>query len=192
MEIANIFKDNPDVSGLGLGSIGWLLGIGCVIVSLPIARKFIWKSIFAAASSVGFIIAAGGGILKMLGAGGIWAILLGWLLPSQNSNSSPNIGSGVAGVALFVTFLAVIYTLFCVVWYARRPTFAIAINSKGGSDTPISISGASGWGIFNVSAGKALTAEPAEDAERMLQELGAVILDVQMLGDMGINKWKSL
>lgn len=98
----------------------------------------------------------------------------------------------VAGLSFFFAFIMGIYALFCIFWYARRPTFSLAISSKGGSDTPISISGASGLGLFSVSAGKALTAEPAADAELMLQELGAVILDIQMLGDMGINKWKTL
>jgi hypothetical protein len=43
---------------------------------------------------------------------------------------------------------------------------------------------------LNISAGKSLNAEPAEDAEEMLKELGALILDIQMLGDYGIDKWK--
>ena len=99
--------------------------------------------------------------------------------------------NALAAIAFLLAFGMFIYTLFCMLWYARRPTFSLAISSKGGSDTPISISGASGMGLFNVSAGKALTAEPAEDAELMLEQLGAVILDIQMLGDMGINKWKT-
>jgi hypothetical protein len=68
----------------------------------------------------------------------------------------------------------------------------LAICSKGGSSTPISISGASGIGIFNASAGKALNAEPADEAEPMLKELGAIIMDIQTLGDIGIAKWKNL
>ena len=108
-----------------------------------------------------------------------------------SSNNDSLASGGIAAVAFLFGFMAIIYTLYCIVWYARRPTFAIAISSKGGSDTPISISGASGWGIFDVSAGRALTAEPVADAEPMLKELGAVILDIQMLGDMGIDKWKA-
>ena len=170
-------------SGLGLTIIGWILGIGGLLVSFPIARNSIWRSILAATSSVGFVIAGGGGLLGMAGT-------LARSFLSQNTTSYAS--GGLATLAFFVAFLALIYTLFCIVWYARRPTFSLAISSKGGSDTPISISGASGLGLFNVSAGRALTAEPAVDAETMLQELGAVILDIQMLGDMGINKWKAL
>jgi hypothetical protein len=187
--IANIFKDSPGISGLGLGLIGWLLGVGCFIISLLIARNLIWRSILAAASSVGFFIAVGGGLFGMVGRGGLFGMLLNFAGASNNNSIA---SGGLAAVAFLCGFISIIYTLFCIVWYARRPTFAIAISSKGGSDTPISISGASGWGIFNVSAGKALTAEPARDVEPMLQELGAVILDIQMLGDMGIDKWKAL
>lgn len=83
-----------------------------------------------------------------------------------------------------------IYTLICIVLYARRPTFSLSIGSKGGSSTPINISGVTGLGILDMAAGRALTAEPAEEAETMLRELGAVVLDIQTLGDFGIEKWK--
>jgi len=157
--------------------IGWILGIGGALASLGLARHSLWRPMLTAISAVGFGVAAGGSLI-----GGLVSLLF-----SQNAGANT-----LAAFSFFLAFVMVIYTLFCIFWYARRPTFSLAISSKGGSDTPISISGASGLGLFNVSAGKALTAEPAADAELMLQELGAVILDVQMLGDMGINKWKAL
>ena len=170
-------------SGLGLSTIGWILGIGAFLLSLSIARHSIWRSILAATASVGFVIAGSGGLLGMAGA-------LSRSFFGQNNTSYAS--GGLASLAFMFAFVAALYTIFCIVWYSRRPTFSLAISSKGGSDTPISISGASGLGLFSVSAGKALTAEPAADVELMLQELGAVILDVQMLGDMGITKWKVL
>ena len=157
--------------------IGWILGIGGVLFSSTLARHSIWRSVLAAIALVGFVVAGGGSLLGRLATS----------LLSQSGTSSTT-----AAFAFFLAFMTFIYMLFCIFWYARRPTFSLAISSKGGSDTPISISGASGLGLFSVSAGKALAAEPAPDAEVMLQELGAVILDVQMLGDMGINKWKTL
>jgi len=156
--------------------IGWILGIGGVLFSSTLARHSIWRSVLAAIASVGFVVAGGGSLLS--------GIATSFLSQTGASNAT-------AAFAFFLAFITFIYMLFCIFWYARRPTFSLAISSKGGSDTPISISGASGLGLFNVSAGKALSAEPAADAELMLQELGAVILDVQMLGDMGINKWKA-
>lgn len=82
-----------------------------------------------------------------------------------------------------------IYALVCFFWYARRPTISLAIGSKGGSNTPIAISGTTGIGLFDIAAGKALSAHPARDAEPMLAEVGAVIMDIQTLGDLGIKKW---
>lgn len=160
--------------------VGWAVGIGGFLFSLSIARESIWRSILAGIATSSFATAGSGGLLRGL-LSDVSAIL----------NSSSTTGSGgLAAIAFFFGFLVGLYTLFCFIWYARRPTFSLAISSKGGSDTPIDISGASGLGLFSVSAGRALTAEPAKDAELMLQELGAVILDIQILGDMGIDKWK--
>jgi len=164
---------------IALPVVGWILGIGGVLASFMLARHSIWRSILASIGSVGFVVAGGGS-------------LLGGLVTSFLKLNGAEISNATAALAFFLAFIVLIYMFFCIFWYARRPTFSLAISSKGGSDTPISISGASGLGLFSVSAGKALSAEPAPDAELMLQELGAVILDVQTLGDMGINKWKTL
>jgi hypothetical protein len=101
-------------------------------------------------------------------------------------------GNGSNNWSILLGFLVAIYALICLFWYARRPTFSLSVSSKGGSSTPINISGATGIGIFDIAAGKALTAEPADEAEKLLKELGAVILDIQTLGDFGISKWKSI
>jgi hypothetical protein len=177
--IAGITRDLESSANslAALPVIGWILGIGGLLLSSTLARHSIWRSVLAAIASVGFVVAGGGSLL-----GGI---ATSFLRQAESSN-------GTAALAFFLAFITFIYVWFCVFWYARRPTFSLAISSKGGSDTPINISGASGLGLFSVSAGKALTAEPAPEAELMLEELGAVILDVQTLGDMGINKWKTL
>lgn len=162
-----------------VGAIGWLLAIGAFLLTFGFARDTIWKPVLATTSSAAFTVAGGGSLLSGFSRS----------LSSFGQNQS---GGGLAGLGFFLAFLVGIYALFCIFWYARRPTFSLAVNSKGGSSTPISISGANGIGLFDVSAGKALAAEPADDSESMLEELGAVILDIQMLGDLGINKWKSL
>lgn len=90
------------------------------------------------------------------------------------------------------TVIAGIYTLVCFFWYARRETVSLAIGSKGGSNTPIAISGISGFGLYNTAALRALSAEPAPDAEAMIKELGAMISDIQTLGELGVRKWQML
>lgn len=163
-----------------LSAVGWLLAIGALIFSLGLSGVSIWKSVLATISSVAFSIAGGGSLI-----GGFSRNLFS-LGQSQSSGSG-----GVAILAFLLAFAVGIYVLSCIIMYARRPTFSLAINSKGGASTPINITGASVLGLFDVSAAKALSAEPTEDSERMLEELGAVILDIQMLGDMGMEKWKS-
>lgn len=95
----------------------------------------------------------------------------------------------ITALAILIAVILGIYALVCCAWYARRPTMSLAIGSKGGSNTPIAISGLSGVGLYNTTAMRALTAEPAEDAEGMIRELGAMISDIQSLGDFGIQKW---
>lgn len=143
---------------------GWtvaLLGFGG---SFVVPKQSIWRCMLVSASASALGVVGGVSLFSSRSSIG-WPTLLG--------------------------FVMAIYALVCIFWYARRPTFSLLVNSKGGSSTPINISGATGIGIFDVAAGKALTAEPAEEAEKLLKELGAVVLDVQTLGDLGISKWKS-
>ncbi|MEI7847100.1 MAG: zinc ribbon domain-containing protein [Chloroflexota bacterium] len=157
--------------------LGWIFGILACGGSFMLSRESIWRSVMVNISSACVVLAGGGSFLNNFNA-------LSYLMGGSRS-------TGSSMLAFFIAFLVAIYGLVCVFWYARRPTFSLAINSKGGSSTPISISGASGIGIFDVSAGKALAAEPAVDSEPMLKELGAMIMDIQTLGDLGIDKWKS-
>jgi hypothetical protein len=94
------------------------------------------------------------------------------------------------GAAFFLALVGGIYALFCYFWYARRETMALAVSSKGGSSTPISISGIAGFGLFSGAALRSLTAEPAEDVEPMIKELGAMVTDIQAMGVHGISKWR--
>lgn len=150
--------------------VGWIVAIAALAGSFALKSQVIWRSVLAAVSV---------SVVASLGV-------------SRFTNSfMSNLFSGGSGMGpeLVVGFLVGLYTLLCFFWYARRPTFSLSISSKGGSSTPISISGATGLGIFNISAA-ALAAEPAKDSEVVLQELGALVLDVQMLGELGIKKWR--
>lgn len=97
---------------------------------------------------------------------------------------------GNNGLVYILVFIAAIYSFICSFWYAQRETLSLAIGSKGGLYTPIAISGISSFGIYNTAALRALSAEPALDAETMIKELGAMIHDIQTLGDFGIRKWQ--
>ncbi len=153
----------------------WALTILTFIPSFLLAYSSIWRIVLASASAA---------FLSTIAALSFLSNLAGSFLGGRSQGST--------GWQVIVLVALLIYILICAINYARRPTFTLGIGSKGGSSTPINISGASGLGIFDVAAGKALTAEPAEQAEDMLKELGAIITDIQSMGDFGINKWKKI
>jgi len=147
--------------------IGWLVAIGALVGTFLVPVKSIWRPVLAGVSMASFIV---------LGGGNIGFSFFG--------------GIDVSGSWQFIlAALVLIYVLVCAFWYARRPTFSLEVNSKGGASTPINIASSTGIGLLSISAEKSLNAEPAQDADIMLKELGALILDIQMLGDYGITKW---
>lgn len=72
-----------------------------------------------------------------------------------------------------------------------RKTFMLAIYSSKTSSSPISI----GEGIRSLLGNEAvytLVSEPTQDTDRMLNELGAMVQDLQTLGDYAVTKWKKI
>lgn len=139
--------------------------------SFLVQVKSVWRPVLASVAVAGLVALGGGSLLNNLS----FMSLLG-------------MGRRSGGWQLVLAVIAAVYALLCTFWYAKRPTISLDINSKGGSNTPISISSIRSFLV--ISAKRFLNPEPAQDAEIMLEELGAVILDIQMLGDYGINKWK--
>ena len=86
--------------------------------------------------------------------------------------------------------LAYLYIIWCLYWFIRRGYIAIGVTSKSGRSHPtINISGFSLWSKFNAVAWDAANLSPAADADKMFKELGALVTDIQTLGDHGIQKW---
>ncbi len=149
-------------------ALSWIMFLGMIIGSWFIRSELIWRPLLAAAATSMLVSILGGGLLDaMLGGRG---------------------SAGLAGLLLLPTLIYVLFTIFM---YARRPTMALSINSKGGSSTPISIAGASVGGALGSSAARALDAEPGPDAANLARELGAMIMDIQQFGDLGIGKWRA-
>jgi hypothetical protein len=157
----------------------WLVALGSLLVSFTIRKEKILRSTFASISVSAFI---------MLGT---IAAVLNFSQTIMQSLSGEGTGTNLTGWQLFLAAIVGIYAIVCFFWYARRPTMSLSVGSKGGSSTPISISGVSSFGLYNTTASKALSAEPAEDAESLLQELGAMVMDIQTLGDLGVQKWQA-
>ena len=81
------------------------------------------------------------------------------------------------------------YWLWCLYWFIRREYLTMSITSKSSFYESIRILGVSWWGRVNVAANFAYGMAPAVDANAMFKELGAMISDIQTLGDHGIQKW---
>jgi hypothetical protein len=143
--------------------ISWIVVFLGFLGSFLVNVKSIGRPILVGVASAGLVALAGSSLFNFLGGASSWQLLLAGLM--------------------------MIYAAFCCFWYARRPTFSLEIFSKGGANAAISIASASG--LLTISATKSVNPKPARDADQMLKQLGAVIMDIQMLGDYGIEKWKN-
>jgi hypothetical protein len=136
---------------------------------------------------------------------GIGLLLLALTFASSNSvaeifySSAPiqigEFGHGLLAASATIVFsvfvlLGIYLTIRCIRTIPRKYSMSLAIISKGGSSTPIMIAGANPSGMVFSAAAQALEAEPGADAEALTKELGALIHDIQTLGDLGIERWK--
>lgn len=94
---------------------------------------------------------------------------------------------------LSVALLLVVYFWIFMVYFGRRRTFSLMMASKTSKGSGIFIPGDTfsvAWGRDNTAL-QSLNAGPAKDAEIIVKELGAMLTDIQQLGDYGIQKWSS-
>jgi hypothetical protein len=93
----------------------------------------------------------------------------------------------LSSLILFVAFVVICFNLF-----GRGHTFSLLIGSKTMKDTGILISGniSQAFSVGNNTALQTLAASPSIDAEAVTREIGALIMDVRHLGDLGIKKWQ--
>ena len=93
---------------------------------------------------------------------------------------------------LAFALLLLVYFWIFMVYFGRRRTFSLIIASKTAKGSGIFIPGDAFslvWGRDDTAL-QSLSARPAKDAESIVKELGAMVLDIQTLGDLGISKWK--
>ncbi len=170
----NFSQNNQDQAVLFSTVLGWIIGLGGFIGMFALKKKMIWRAVLAGIATTAF---------GYLGAENVISSFSFDLFGgSQNDN--------VGYLLIIPAVISLIFAIVQIIKNAWKPTFSLTIGSKGGASTPIAISGAGIIGLLGISVAKTFLATPAEDADAMLNELGAVILDVQTLGDLGINKWK--
>ena len=83
--------------------------------------------------------------------------------------------------------LAIALGVLCVIGSIQK-SFFLSIFSSKANGSPISI-GAGARSLVGNGALYSLMSEPTADTDRMLNELGALVQDLQTLGDHAIEKW---
>ena len=107
-----------------------------------------------------------------------------------------NIVQGTALIqssVLTFVILAVVYYLIYRAIFGRIKNFNLAISSRSPKNAGITIPGNPlGLLLGGDAAVQSLYAGPGKDAEQVVSELGAILTDIRQLGDIGIQKWRSI
>lgn len=107
-------------------------------------------------------------------------------------------GSNILFAAL--TLFAYITVFLAGLFYSVRPNLVLSVKSKGAASPAVDIRRTStGIGGILQKAGSADSDDhtgfkeiyPEGDAERAIREIGAVINDIQKMGDYAVSKWES-
>ena len=88
-----------------------------------------------------------------------------------------------------LVLLSVLVTFACIVLFCFRPNLVLCVKNKAGLSEAVSIRrdnfisrrAETGTGFGEVM--------PTEESERAIREIGAIIHDIQTLGDLGVKKW---
>lgn len=110
------------------------------------------------------------------------------------------VGWGIVFSSFFQKMSPINYALLLALYFwlymstlGQQRTFSLTIGSKTMKGAGINIPGASFLALLTRDsfALNTLGASAAKDAEKVTQELGAVLMDIRQLGDLGIQKWKA-
>ena len=128
----------------------------------------------------------GGKVLLERLIAGILFIISAIVVFSSNQETRYSDPSPLLTVIGFIGLLIGIFLL------ARcfRKTFSLKIFSSKASASPIDIGEGASGGIGKNSALFSVTANPTEETDKMMLELGAMIGDLQRMGDYGVEQWK--
>lgn len=90
---------------------------------------------------------------------------------------------GLFAIAMTLLFIAALIFLFM---SGMKPVVSLAVMCKAGTDVAI---GYQSMQHFRLQTAQELL--PTAETETAIQEVGAIINDIQRLGDYGIEKWRS-
>lgn len=96
-----------------------------------------------------------------------------------------------APIVSYALILGVNFWIY-MTYFGKQRTFSLVVMSKTAKSSGIFIPGkvfSIVWGR-DTTALQSLNAGPASDAEIIVKELGALLTDIRLMGDMGIQKWR--
>jgi hypothetical protein len=109
-------------------------------------------------------------------------------------------GIGLAGFMgsgnMFFLIISLVYlliVLFGLLLVVLRPDLKIIVKNKSALDqsAPVSIRRSRGFWMWRQQDTTGFSeVMPTPETERAIREIGAIISDIQKLGDMGVDKWK--
>ena len=150
--------------------------------------------LFALAGTIPFFFVNKRWLLKLLLLGGALAPLKSYgpqiELYGQVRDSSALEFFG--GFMQFLSLIILVIALFALFLYAIKPNLVLIIKTKSAADAiDIRRKKLPVFGGKDESHTGYNEVIPAEDAERCIREINAMINDIQKLGDFGIDKWKA-
>jgi len=125
------------------------------------------------------------------------AFAIGSLITFAMVNSSSRSGSffgvnvnngGTNSIAVLFGFALLISGVVLLAMSIKR-AFVLKIYSSSANNSPIDIGSGPG-GLVGNSALFSVVAQPTKQTNQMMLELGAMISDLQRLGDHGVEQWK--
>ena len=159
-------------SGAAVGAIfGLLLGGASVVPFFLLYRRFFLKLLCSAAGTMSvFPVFALSRMVARYGGGG-WSFL-----------------AGLSAIVLVCAFVVLIAGLFL---FSFKPNLVFDFKTMGGG-APIQIRRKAGglFGANRMEYSGFNEVLPAADTERALREVGALINDIQKMGDRAIEQWK--
>ena len=112
----------------------------------------------------------------------ITKLIFGIILSFFGLSTMDDNGAKLIGLIFLMLGILLIYL-------AIKRTYILALYSSKASLSPINI-GAGPASTLGNGAIMSLQANPTSETDAMMKEVGALILDVQTLGDYAIEKWK--
>lgn len=161
------------------------------------AAAVVLSLVFGIAGCIPFFTVKKKWLLKLLclGGGGLPMLSIGILMNTYSKyryyNSSVN-GTGICGKFLiFLAIVVAIFIIFSFVMFVVRPNLVLLIKTKQASEA-VSIR-CRRFSLHGIAANSTGYSEiiPADDAEKSIKELWAVVKDVQELGAAGVEKWRA-